>query len=152
VKDGKPDPEGSPLIPDVAGLTTAVLEDLEAADKSVVDLLLPELGVKPNIEDILTKIRRLSQAIGGSTVHGLGGNGYEQLAERICVKIGAIVSADLPTPPNPFTELVAWIGGTQRSLPVEIFTPNYDLLLEEAFERARLPYFDGFTGAPRPFL
>lgn len=152
VKNGKPDSEGSPLIPDVAGLTTAVLEGLEAADKSVVDLLLPELGAKPNIEDILTKNRRLSQAIGGATVHGLDGNGYEQLAERICVKIGAIVSADLPTSPNPFTELVAWIGGTQRSLPVEIFTPNYDLLLEEAFERARLPYFDGFTGAHRPFF
>ena len=36
--------------------------------------------------------------------------------------------------------------------PIEIFTPNYDLLLEEAFERARLPYFDGFTGAHRPFF
>ena len=30
--------------------------------------------------------------------------------------------------------------------------PNYDLLLEEAFERARLPYFDGFTGSHRPFF
>ena len=33
-----------------------------------------------------------------------------------------------------------------------MFTPNYDLLLEEAFERARLPYFDGFTGAHLPFF
>ena len=31
-------------------------------------------------------------------------------------------------------------------------TPNYDLLIEEAFERARVAYFDGFTGSHAPFF
>lgn len=149
---GKLDNSGNPLIPNVAGLTTAVLADLEATDRTVVDALLPELGKDPNIETILTRIRRLSQAIGAVQVHGLDGAGYEGLAERICAKIGVIVAAKLPDEPNPFTELVSWIGGTHRDHPVELFTPNYDLLMEEAFERARLPYFDGFTGAHRPFF
>ena len=35
---------------------------------------------------------------------------------------------------------------------VEIFTTNYDLLFEETFERARAPYFDGFTGGREPFF
>ena len=39
-----------------------------------------------------------------------------------------------------------------RSHAVEIFTSNYDLLFEEAFERARAPYFDGFSGGSAPFF
>ena len=101
---------------------------------------------------ILTSIRRLSLAIGNAEVYGLNGDEYERLAIRLCQKIGSIVAKSLPIEPNPFTELVSWVGGTHRNHPVEIFTPNYDLLLEEAFERARLPYFDGFTGAHKPFF
>jgi len=150
--EGKIDPDGSPLIPDVARLTQIVVDDLEQDDREVIDKLLPELGNNPNIETILTRVRRLSQAIGTAEVHGLNGTAYEELAQRICKKIGGIVASPLPEEPNAFTELVSWIGGTQRDHPIEIFTPNYDLLLEEAFERIRLPYFDGFTGSHKPFF
>lgn len=150
--EGKLDASGEPLIPDVARLTTIVLDDLTVEDRAVVAKLLPELGDSPNIEAILTRIRRLSQAIGAAEVYGLNGTGYEELAHRICMKIGAIVASPLPEEPNAFTELVSWIGGIHRDHPIEIFTPNYDLLLEEAFERARLPYFDGFTGSHKPFF
>jgi hypothetical protein len=115
-----------------------VLGDLQQPDRDVVDLLLPELGANPNIETILTRVRRLSQAIGAAQIHGLDGPGYEALAQKICEKIGSIVAASLPDEANPFTELVSWIGGTNRDHPIEIFTPNYDLLLEEAFERSKL--------------
>ena len=150
--EGKLDSNGAPLIPDVVLLTQAVLSSLEEPDQNVVKLLLPELGEKPNIETILTRVRRLSQAIGKAQIHGLDGQGYEALAQKICEKIGVVVAAALPAESNPFTELVSWIGGTNRNHPIEIFTPNYDLLLEEAFERSKLPYFDGFTGAHRPFF
>lgn len=150
--EGKLDVGGEALIPDVARLTEIVIDDLECADREIIDKLLPELGDNPNIETVLTRVRRLSQAIGAAEVHGLNGMEYEELAQRICKKIGVIVARPLPKEPNAFTELISWIGGTQRNHPVEIFTPNYDLLLEEAFERARLPYFDGFTGSHRPFF
>ena len=150
--EGKVDDNGHPLIPDVERLTQVVVDDLEPNSRAVVDALLPELGEKPNIETILTRIRRLSEVIGNAKVHDLDGAGYETIAKRICQKIGNIVAPPLPEEPNPFTELVSWIGGAHRDHPIEIFTPNYDLLLEEAFERARLPYFDGFTGAHRPFF
>lgn len=150
--EGKLDEAGSPLIPDVTRLTQIVLDDLEDEDRAVIDQILPELGENSNIEAILTRVRRLSQAIGGAEIYGLNGQAYEQLAQRICNKIGTIVAKSLPLEPNAFTELVSWIGGTHRDHPIEIYTPNYDLLLEEAFERARLPYFDGFTGAHKPFF
>ena len=150
--EGKLDDEGESLIPDAEGLMQAVVNDLETKDRAVVDILLPELGKNPNVELILTRIRRLSEAIGDAQVHGLNGPDYEALAGRICDKIGHIVAPALPEEPNPYTELVSWISGTPRDHPVEVFTPNYDLLFEEAFERAKLPYFDGFTGAHRPFF
>ena len=150
--EGKLDHDGNPLIPDVAMLTKVVIDGLESVDKTVIGTLVSELGESPNIETILTRVRRLSQAIGRAEVHGLNGDGYNALAERICSKIGEIVAPSLPNETNPFSELVSWIGGTHREHPIEIFTPNYDLLIEEALERARLPYFDGFTGAHRPFF
>ena len=144
-----------PLIPDVRGLTDAVLSALEDEDRTVVETLMKEIEAKGslvNIETILTQVRKLAQAIGAASVHGLNAQSYSVLASRICTEIGKSVCASLPSDPNPYTEVVSWISGTQRLHPVEIFTSNYDLLVEEAFERARVPYFDGFSGSHRPFF
>lgn len=151
-KDGHIAPNGQPLIPDVAGLTEAVVKALDGKDQQVIETLKAEIGGTPNIEAILTQVRRLSQAIGKAKVHDLDGAAYGSLGERICEKIGVMVGARLPDEPNPYTELVSWIAGTHREHAIEIFTPNYDLLVEEAFERARIAYFDGFTGAHTPFF
>lgn len=150
--EGKMDAAGSALIPDVAGLTGYVVEKLEEADRKVVEGIKGKLGSTANIEAILTQVRRLAQAIGSEKIHGLDGEAYGKLGERICAVIGERVATPLPNEENPYSELVSWIAGTQREHSVEIFTPNYDLLLEEAFERARMPYFDGFTGAHMPFF
>lgn len=140
-----------PLIPDVDGLTTEVLDALACKDRRVLCTIREELD-DDNVEALLTQVRRLAQAIGSSEVHGLNGEEYDKLAQRICREIGRVVGASLPCGANPYSELVSWIAGTQRERAVEIFTPNYDLLLEEAFERAQTPYFDGFSGAPKaPF-
>ena len=144
--------EGHPLIPDVEGLTDAVMSALTESDRNIVETLKGEIAEPVNIETILTKIRRLSQAIGNSVVHGLNGSQYEELGRKICEKIGKEVDSHLPEDPNPFSQLVSWISGTQRKHSIEIFTPNYDLLMETAFERARVAYFDGFTGSRLPFF
>jgi hypothetical protein len=149
---GKISPTGSALIPDVAGLTGYVLEKLVESDRTVIDGIKKKLGSNANIEAILTQVRRLAQAIGSEKVHGLDGEAYGGLGERICAVIGDRVATSLPNEENPYSELISWIAGTQREHSVEIFTPNYDLLLEEAFERARMPYFDGFTGSHMPFF
>ena len=147
--------DGNPLVPDVRGLTDMVVTSLVSEDRDVVEKIkaeIEEAGDLINIETILTRIRRLAQAIGSSTIYGLDGVGYADLGGRICQEIGKKVRVSLPDSPNPYTELVSWIAGTQREHSVEIFTPNYDLLIEEALERERVPYFDGFIGAHRPFF
>ena len=144
--------DGRPLVPDVMGLTDEVVGELAEEDRQVVDTLKAGIEGSVNIETILTQVRKLSQAIGEWKIHGLDGAAYEELGKRICKHIGDKVASGLPDGPNPYSELVSWISGTQRNHSVEVFTPNYDLLVEEAFERARAPYFDGFTGSHKPFF
>ena len=145
---------GSPLVPGVAGLTDTVVRALAPADRKIIETLEAEIADRlVNIETILTQVRKLAQAIGNSTVHGRDGRAYHELGRRICKAIGDVVNASLPeNTDNPYSRLVSWISGTQREYSVEIFTPNYDLLVEEAFERSRVAYFDGFTGSHRPFF
>jgi hypothetical protein len=78
--DGKLDVGGATLIPDVARLTEIVFGDLDVKDREVIDKLLLEIGDDPNIKTILTRVRRLSQAIGAAEVHGLNSIAYEELA------------------------------------------------------------------------
>ena len=141
-----------PLIPTVEDLTTSVVDALDPAERQAIDGVKRQLGDDPNIEAILTKVRQLAEAIGPSKVHDLDGQGFRSLAENICNQIGERVKAQLPDGHNPYVDLVRWIVGTRRDRPVQIFTPNYDLLIEEALERQRAPYFDGFVGSHRPFF
>lgn len=140
-----------PLIPAVAGLTEMVLATLAKDYGKTLSAVSAEIE-NPNIENILSRIRSLAGVIGKTKVHGLDGSGHKGLSEAICEEIGKIVNQPLPEGTSPYTEFVTWISGTDRDHPVEIFTTNYDLLFEQALERAKVPYFDGFTGACAPFF
>jgi hypothetical protein len=140
-----------PLIPAVDGLTTEVLKVLEPKYGTQIAALKPELD-KHDIETILSRIRSLSKVIGKSTIHGLDGDSFKKFGEEICTEIGKIVNVRLPKNGCAYNDIVNWITGVSRDHPIEIFTTNYDLLFEEAFETARAPYFDGFTGGREPFF
>lgn len=140
-----------PLIPAVAGLTTQVLGKLEPTYGKQIAALKTELA-SHDIETILSRVRALSKVLGSSKVHELDGKGYEKFGEAICSEIGKIVAVNLPASTSAYSEVVNWITGTSRDFPVEIFTTNYDLLFEEAFERTGAPYYDGFTGGREPFF
>jgi hypothetical protein len=141
-----------PLIPAVAGLTKLVLGALEADYGTQIAALQAELAPKGDIETFLSRVRSLAKVIGPAQIHGLDGPGYQAFGERICSEIAKVVTVDLPPDGSAYGDLVTWIVGTMRDHPIEIFTTNYDLLMEEALERARAPYFDGFTGGRDPFF
>lgn len=140
-----------PLIPAVEGLTKLVLEALEPTYSVQIAALLKELP-KTDIETVLSRVRALSKVIGSAKVHDLDGPGYEKFGIAICEKIGQVVNVPLPVGQSAYSHIVSWITGTARDHAVEIFTSNYDLLMEEALERAHAPYFDGFTGGRKPFF
>lgn len=146
------DASGTPLIPGVDDLTAIALAKLAGDDLTAIEAIKAELGDKPNIEQILSKVRLLQQAIGGAVVNDLNSDGYKALGQKICAEIGTVVGATLPDEHCAYNELVAWVSGTQRNHPVEIFTTNYDMLFEDAFESAKAPYFDGFSGGHAPFF
>lgn len=140
-----------PLIPAVTGLTELVIKAIEPTYGEQIKALKAEL-THHDIEAILSRVRSLSKVIGKSKIHDLDGEGFEKLGEQICLEIGKVVNARLPAGPSAYSDLVSWATGTSRDHAVEIFTTNYDLLLEEAFEAVRAPYFDGFTGGREPFF
>lgn len=153
-------PEGEgPLIPDIAGLTKFVTEKLKSAtiEKNNYDKLLDELiksgKVNPNIEDILGFIRGLKQvSVGATNVRGFTEEDLIDLEIDVCKKIVEKLKVSLPDNKAPYHKLAKWIHNIERDSPIEIFTTNYDLLVEEAFEEIGVPYFDGFVGSRQPFF
>lgn len=154
-------PDEWPLIPDIAGLTKFVSEELQSKDKKKknnFDLLLDELiktgNNNPNIEDILSFVRGLKQvSVGAKDVRGLTEKNLVDLEKDICKNIVAKVNVALPDLETPYHKLAQWIHLIDRGdSPIECFTTNYDRLTEQAFEEIGVAYFDGFVGTREPFF
>lgn len=161
-------PEGKwPLIPDVAGLTKYIKDEIDK-EKAVIgdtprsladayDQLIEEV-VKtgknnPNIEDILSFLRGMMQISKGATdIRGFSEAELQNLEKIVCQKIAEKLNVELPDNKTPYHKLAKWVNNIDRDTPIEIFTTNYDLLLEEAFESLKVPYFDGFVGTRFPFF
>lgn len=139
------------LIPNLQGLTKTVKEKLSAKELKVHQDLEKSI-LSPNLEKVLSKIRALNEVIGDSIVYGCNSTEFLELSEKICNLIRDAVSKELPLGQTPYSELVSWINGVNRKHGVEVFTTNYDLLLEQALERSKTPYFDGFSGARDAFF
>jgi hypothetical protein len=109
------------------------------------DALITQLTGR-SLEEALSRLRRIAALISGEqTVDGLTTARAKQLDAAVCqaiVKELEIGTADLA----PVCRLAAWAARSGYRLPIEMFTVNYDLLLETALERLRVPYFDGFVG------
>ena len=101
---------------------------------------------------MLSHVRSLSDIVGPGTIDGLSRDALNALDVEICRLVTDVVKVRLPHDDTPYHRLAAWIVGVQRAHPVELFTPNYDLLMEQALESLRVPYFDGFVGTDRTFF
>ena len=143
-----------PLIPDIAGLSRSINDELKANKEYMV--LLGELtkagGNKDNIEDVLSFIRSLLLVSKGGEVRGLTEDKLLDLDKIICSTIVAKIDVQLPDQETPYHRLSNWVRSIDRKVAVEIFTTNYDLLMEQALEDLEIPYFDGFVGSRRSFF
>lgn len=143
-----------PLIPDIRGLTSFVDEKLKESEghKGSYAKLLGRLPATSTIEDTLTHLRSLLEVVRDGEIDGLNRDALAGLDAEICQITTSVVGVELPDNPTPYHQLATWVGGIHRTHPVEIFTPNYDLLMEQAFETYKIPYFDGFIGARQAFF
>jgi hypothetical protein len=147
-----------PLIPGIDGITNAVRDTLAGSEEfhpllQILDHQFEKDGRgRGNVEQLLSHIRALRSVAGKDSVRGLTGLDLDKLDDKICQIIHELADRTLPDSETPYHFLASWAGGTRREYPVEVFTTNYDLLMEQAFEDRRVPYFDGFAGARRPFF
>lgn len=153
------------LIPAVVELTKRVAEGLHATDRksgattkfkvnwdALCAECKPEDGQEPTVEDVLTELRTLANRRGSASILGMSKKDLNDLDAKVCELISAEMRKSLPAYRNSYNRFASWIGGVHREHPAEIFTPNYDLLFEQAFEQHPLPHFDGFVGSHEPWF
>lgn len=153
------------LIPAVVELTKRVADGLSRADaaegsksnyRESWDQLCKECrppdGQDPTVEDVLTELRVLANRRGTAEVLGMSKKVLTELDDKVCELISLQMRQPLPAYRNSYNRFASWIGGVQRDSPAEIFTPNYDLLFEQALEQHPLPHFDGFVGSREPWF
>jgi hypothetical protein len=133
-------------LPDVAGLQSQVLDGLEGDQRAAFEALL----ARGNLEEALSRLRRIAVLLHGTEdrVDGLTADEAHALDGEVCRLIVATLDVSSANA-APMLRFAAWVARADYHLPLEIFTVNYDLLLESALEGLGVPYFDGFVGALR---
>ena len=150
------DNQNKPLIPDIAGITRSIYDNLandhalSLALTAASDNLKNDGNTNPTVEDLLTHIRSLNAVAGTDTVRGLTTDQLGNLDQAICKLIFDIANKELSSQNTPYHNMSIWANSIRRDNPIEIFTTNYDMLIEQSLEESRVPYFDGFSGARRP--
>lgn len=129
-------------LPDVKGLESGVIAKLKGEQRKVFVRLLDGR----NIEEVLSRIRRIAGLLSGNEeVDGLTKARADELDKSLCQAIVGeldIKSANIA----PMRHLASWVKRANYRYPLELFTVNYDLLIETALESHGVPYFDGFAG------
>jgi len=150
-----------PLIPAVIPLTEKCKDAVMLLDtkfQTAWQHLLEEcdeLKVDNHIESILSRVRYKISAIGqNDKTLGLNRAELRELETSIQDTIFRATSPSETSFPEkmPHQKFARWVKQISRKKPIEIFTTNYDILIELALERARVPVFDGFTGVVEPFF
>ena len=129
-------------LPDVSELQKLVTERLEPESK---EQLIRQLEGR-NLEQALSRIRRFAALLEGeSLLEGLTRDTAENLDQEVCQAIVGELSVE-DANLGPVLQFSSWAARADYHWPLEVFTVNYDLLVETSFEERRLPYFDGFVG------
>jgi hypothetical protein len=129
-------------LPDLAELRSGVLATLSGDDASGARDLLDDR----DLESGLTRLRRIASVLDeGEEFAGLTTAKAVALERAITGAVAKVISST-DAKLDAHLQFAAWAASVSYHRPLEVFTVNYDLLLEQAFERIGLGYFDGFVG------
>lgn len=134
-----------------AGLPT--LEQLEAIVSNELDEPLKtafgDLLVGRNLEEGLSRLRRIQGLLGpGETLGDMTADQAADLDQNIC-RVVTVAVDEVGKDISAFVSLASWASRMETHQPIELFTVNYDLLIEAGLEELGVPYFDGFVGGVR---
>jgi len=130
-------------LPDVSMLEKAVGAELPKADGA----RFAELLEGRNLEEVLSRLRRMTTLLErDQDIEGLSGEDAAKLDQAICAAV--VNQLDLKSATSgPMKSFAAWASRADYHDPLEIFTVNYDLLIESALEEIGALWFDGFIGS-----
>lgn len=150
-----------PFIPTIKKLTEKIekkLVDSNVKYKNAIDEIKDQIGPdKYNIETLLSNLEQKQQIIGNDKLNGLNADDISNMIETMKDLIRGNVSIHEEIEETQLENLdhcnfAEWIGRADRKFAVEIFTTNYDYLLELGLESKNISYYDGFTGSYKPFF
>jgi hypothetical protein len=99
------------------------------------------------LEHGLSRLRRMRSLLSdGVTITAIDVDTAQRLDEIICTTIVELLN-DSEANIEPYRRLAAWLNAQEYLKPIEVFTVNYDLLLEHGLESESVHYFDGFVGS-----
>ena len=147
-------------LPNIGDLTKECKKELREYEKDFdnIEKTIRDLEGKQeiSIEDLLNYIRQVEDLTKGRPDYNfisISGNRAKELDKKICETIFKVIKEkEEISNISDLRRFVAWYDSTNRGLNKEIYTTNYDMLLEMALEANFIPYFDGFVGAYEPFF
>lgn len=130
-------------LPDVAKLEEHLRTSLSGKSLSNFECLME----RRNLEQVLSRLRRIAALLDGTTdqVDGMTAEEAAELDVEICRLIVGKLQIDTSAM-DPMLRLASWAARADYHHPLELFTVNYDLLIESGLEALGVPYFDGFAG------
>lgn len=152
-------PDGKwPLIPAIKELSQKVNTELVKEENkhlrysNFLEEIKKDSKDHENIELVLSFARSLKDVSLGGEARGFTNKELIEIEKEICSYIAKLINVELPKEITPYHKFASWIASIDRDKPIEIFTTNYDLLIEQALEETYVPYFDGFVGARNSFF
>lgn len=148
-------------IPNISELTRSIekaitgdiLKSFQIIKKDL-ETTLPDRKI--NIEDILNQTRRIREITGEKEEKKyleINGKSAKKLDVNICKKIYEIISQkEIEANLQNTIKFLAWLNMQNRDFSKEIYTSNYDMIIEKSLEKIQIPYFDGFVGSYEPFF
>ena len=148
-------------IPNISDLTDSIEESLTGdllknfqIIKKDLETTLPDRKI--NIEDVLNQTRRIREITGEKEEKKyieINGKSAKELDVNICKKIYEIISQkEIEANLQNTIKFLAWLNMQNRDFSKEIYTSNYDMIIEKSLEKIQIPYFDGFVGSYEPFF
>ena len=148
-------------IPNIAQLTEDIEKSLTGDFLKCFNIVKKDLQSVSShktisIEDILNQIRRIrditSERDDKNYLDVCGGDA-RKLDIEICNSIYEIINKkELSASLHNTKKFFAWLDLQNRDYSKEVFTTNYDLIIEKSLEETKIPYFDGFVGSYEPFF
>jgi len=145
-------------IPGIKEITQRIVDEIKEDYANTIKSIKENDGDVFNIESLLTNINMRIEVIGKGTIDNLNKQQLIALRDSIVDQIKDILVKHLDIHEKqldhflPHVKFANWLKNTKRDFGIEIFTTNYDMLIEMALENSKVKFVDGFFGSLHPFF